>query len=262
MRRLLVLALGVALTACELLVGIKDKSDQDGGGADGATKLDVSVGGDSSTQDLDLPCAQQPPFLFCEDFDSDVDAGENWKWDNSLGSGSVELTTANSPTTPPQAVAFVNPTQASTYAQLGKDLGNLTTGFRLAFDLLLLNTDQASLPQSCVAQVYVASVHIDMLVGPGATCEVQEWQNQANGKMLASENVPCPPLGAWTRMVLAYDATAGVTYIEGGNAVAANGTFAVGAPGDTTLVVGAVYVNPPGAAAFQADIDTVVVRGQ
>lgn len=240
MRRLAALATGIAaLTACEIVVGIKDKT----------TEADPAV-----------PCADQPPYLFCEDFDEDGDAGATWEWDTPKGGATIESTTAESQT-PPRSVAIANPPSSDASAQLGEPVGGLAQGFRLAFDLFVDEADFTSLPQVGVAQVLASgnSTQLDYVLGPGNTCQVQLWQSQTQ---LLTPTIPCPPLRTWTRVVLAYDKDEGLTVVEDDVTLFSSGPTTLGPPGDTTIIVGAVYVNPPGSIPFQADIDTVVMRGQ
>lgn len=229
----------VALAGCEVLVGIQDKS---------------------AVEDPSAPCAQQPSYLFCDDFDSDPEAGANWQWDTPQGGASIEM----DPTefkTPPRSVRILAPPDAP-QAQLGRPVGTLTSGFRVAFDLRVDMSDLGPIAQVGVGQVLAtgADVMINYVLGPGSACGVQVWDTQGNTALL-DQAVPPPPLQTWTRIVLAYDATQGLTVLQDGTPLLSDTSVARGAPGDTTVIVGAVYVNPPGSAPLQIEIDDVVVRG-
>ncbi|HEY8090176.1 MAG TPA: hypothetical protein VIF09_20085 [Polyangiaceae bacterium] len=245
--RLAVLLAGLAaLTACEAIVGIKDKTVA-GGGADPSA-----------------PCAQQPPYLFCDDFDQtqDVEAGSTWQWDTPKGGSAIELTTVQVKT-PPRAVQIVSPPTQAASAQLGQPVGSLSTGFRLAFDLFVDQPDVGSIAEVAIAQVLAqgAALSINYVLGPGAQCQLFVYDTSSQATVIA-QSLAAPPLRAWTRVVLVYDAAQGVSVLEDGASLFASASTARGAPGDTTLIVGAVYVNGTGTESLQVDVDDVVMRGQ
>jgi hypothetical protein len=245
MRRLVVLAAGlVAMTACELLVGIKDKT----------TGSDVT--------DPSVPCAQQPQFLFCDDFDEEIEAGDTWQWDTPKGGSSIEITKAQAKT-PPNSAAFVAPPNQDVSAQLGQSVSNLQNGFRLAFDLYVDEPDLSSNAQVGVAQVLAngANLSVNYVLGPGSTCQLQVFE-ETSQTSIVTQSITAPPVQTWTRIVLVYDAVQGVSVIEDGIQLTSSAAAARGAPGDTEIILGAVYVNPPGSTPYQVDLDTVVMRGQ
>jgi hypothetical protein len=229
----------VALSGCEVLVGIHDK----------AVVTDPSA-----------PCSQQPPFLFCEDFDSEDDAGNTWQWDTPKGGSTIAIDSTDFKT-PPHSAQIVAPVQ-SPEAQLGQPVGSLTKGFRLAFDLRVDVTDLTPIPQVGIAQVLSGNnTMVNYVLGPGSTCAIQVFDTQSNAALVA-QTVPLPPLQKWTRIVIVYDAQQGLTLIEDGATLLSASNVARGAPLDTTLILGAVYVNPPGSAPLTLEIDDVVMRGQ
>jgi hypothetical protein len=246
MRRIALFAAGVAsLAGCEVVAGIHDKT----------------LAGDPS-----VACGQQPPdFLFCDDFDTETEAGATWLWDTPQGGASIDLD-SNDFKTPPHSVrVFVPP--ASPQAQLGKTVGPLTQGARLAFDLRVdpSEGDLGSIPEVSVAQLLFAGNHtsINYVLGPGASCKIYAYDTSGGGGgWSVTQNVAAPTPGAWTRIVMAYDATQGLTVTEDGASLYTDGSVARGAPGSTDAIVGAVYVNPPGATPLQLELDDVVVRGQ
>jgi hypothetical protein len=69
-------------------------------------------------------------------------------------------------------------------------------------------------------------------------------------------------LQTWTRIVLVYDAVQGVTVIEDTKTIGTSSAAAFGAPGDTGIIVGAVFTNPMGSGPFVINLDDVVMRGQ
>jgi hypothetical protein len=249
MRRVVVLGLAFALAACELVAGIQDKTlvPQDGGG-DAAAVADPSV-----------PCSQQPPFLYCNDFDTESSPGDTWDWDAPMGGGSIVFDTTDYKT-PPRSVQVLAPPVQLAQAQLGKKVGSLSSGFRLAFDLRVDVDSLQSIAEVGIGQVLTGTVEVNYVLGPGpqAQAKMSTVGNTSLGGAIA---LPLPPIRTWTRIVVVYDAVRGVSIEEDGQPVGAS-PFASGPPGDTEFIVGAVYTNPPGSPPFQFELDNVVMRGQ
>ena len=245
------LGLGGAVVGCELLVGIKEKTEA----TDAAT-----IG---STEDPSKPCSEQPAYLFCDDFDSDsdIEAGNTWQWDIGMGGGSIALDTTDF-RTPPRSAMFTVPS-ATASAQLGQHVGTPTKGYRLAFDLRVDATDFSSIEQVGVAQVYRDSsddtLSVNYILGPGPTCEAQFYEG--TGGTQTAVQLALPPLQTWTRIVLVYDADTGVQVVEDGNVLATSPAAAHGPPGSTSIILGAVYSNPPGAG-LVFEVDDVVMRAE
>jgi hypothetical protein len=254
---LLLAGLGVGLglvgvvAGCELLVGIKDKTEA----AEAST-----IG---SSEDPSVPCSQQPTYLFCDDFDSDsdVEAGDTWLWDISMGGGSIAIDTSQYRTPPRSAMFTVLSGTAS--AQLGQHVGTPSTSYRLAFDLRVDVTDLSSIPQVGVAQVYRDSspdqLSVNYVLGPGAQANAQFYEGTSNTQTVV--HLDLPPLQTWTRIVLVYDVDQGVSVIEDGKTLGTSAAAAHGPPGSTSIIVGEVYSNPPGAG-LVLEVDDVVMRGQ
>ena len=237
----------VALTACEALVGIRDKTLS------------------ASAEDPSAPCADQPAYLFCDDFDqqADVEAGATWQWDTPQGGASVELVTSEVKT-PPRAVQFVAPGAQTASAQLGQPVGVLGSGFRLAFDLYVDEADLSNIAQVGVAQVLArgAQISVNYVLGPGAQCQLLVY-DESSQAALVTQTLPMPALRTWTRIVLVYDQALGTSVLEDGSTLASGGIPSRGAPGDTEIIAGVVYVNAPAAgAAIHLYVDDVVMRGQ
>jgi hypothetical protein len=250
MRRLWLLPVALmAMTACELLVGIKDKTTGQATGADSGT-------------DPSAPCGEQPAYLFCDDFDEEAEAGETWQWDTPKGGSSIEMTTAQAKT-PPRSAAFVAPPSQEASAQLGQPVGVLQSGFRLAFDLFVDEPDLSSNAQVGVAQVLAngGNFSLNYVLGPGATCQLQVYGSTSQAPIL-QQSLSLPPLQTWTRIVLVYDKVQGVSVIEDGDALFSSAAAAQGPPGDTEIILGAVFVNPPGSTPYQVDLDDIVMRGE
>jgi hypothetical protein len=234
-----------ALVGCEVVTGIHDKT---------------------LAADPSLPCAQQQPgYLFCDDFDTEAEAGGGWLWDTPKGGATIELD-ANDFKTPPRSVKVVAPI-ASLQAQLGLPLASpIEQSVRLAFDLRvdMSASDFAAAPEVAVAQLLSSgnNTSINYLLGPEGACRIYVYDS-AGGGWSVTQAVSPPPPGRWTRIVMAYDAAQGVTLLEDGATLyAADPSTARGAPGGTDVILGAVYVNPPGTKPLQIELDDVVVRGQ
>jgi hypothetical protein len=238
MRRFVLLSsLGFAgLLGCELAVGIHDKTAYSG-----------------------TPCAQQTGLIFCDDFDSSAEAGDAWLWDTPRGGASIEL----DPTvfaTSPRSAKFVVPAD-SPGSQLGKDVGPLTQHVHVELDLLLDVADLTDVPQTALVQLRGASVSVNYVVGPGKTCQFYEY-DIGGSTFVEAQNLPLPPLGRWTHLAIDYDATSGATVVEDGTTLLTDPAAAHGAPGDTEIIVGAVYINPPGSTPWTIGIDDVALSGQ
>jgi hypothetical protein len=248
MRGIGLLAAGAAsLVACELVTGIHDKT---------------------LASDPSLPCSQEPqPFLLCDDFDVFPEAGHEWQWDTPEGGATVNLD-PNDFKTPPNSVQVYAPL-TSPQAQLGKPVGNIAQSFRLAFDLRVDVADLTGIPEMAVVQILTDGnqTSINYVLGKGAFCSLFAYDTGKSGWSF-TQRVDCPPLGTWTRIVIAYDANQGVTLIEDGRTLyteiqdATAAAVARGAPGQTDLIIGNVYLNPPGTTPVTVEIDDVILRGQ
>jgi hypothetical protein len=71
-----------------------------------------------------------------------------------------------------------------------------------------------------------------------------------------------PPLGAWFRLTVAYDASQGLSLAYNGIPKASVGAATLGVPGTMAFYVGEVYVNgtPPTPPTLPVEVDNVVVR--
>jgi hypothetical protein len=131
-------------------------------------------------------------------------------------------------------------------------------------DLRLDVDDLSSVPQLGVAQVYRTpqsdQLSFNYVVGPGAMASIQLFEGTSN-TMTIVPLTQMPPTRTWTRIVMVYDATEGVTVLEDDQTIGSSAAAAHGAPGQTSVIVGAVYSNPPGSAVTFA-IDDVVLRGE
>jgi len=230
-------SLGFAgLLGCELVVGIHEKTTYSG-----------------------TPCAQQTGLLFCDDFDSSAEAGDVWLWDTPKGGSSIELD-STAFATAPRSAKFVVPSNAPE-AQLGKDVGPLTQHVHVELDLLLDVADLGNVPQTALVQLRSSNVSVNYVVGPGRTCQFYEY-NIGGATFTEAQDLPLPPLGRWTHLAIDYDATNGATVVEDGTTILTDPAAAHGPPGDTEIIVGAVYINPPGTTPWTIGVDDVALSGQ
>jgi hypothetical protein len=145
-------------------------------------------------------------------------------------------------------------------------LKGIAQSFRLAFDLRVdvTDTDVQNIPEVSIAQLLSDgnATSYNYVLGPGPHAYVYAYDT-ANGGWRVNQELDMPPLRAWTRIVMTYDAAQGMTIIEDlQTKYVGDSSTARGAPGDTDVIVGAVYINPPGSASLQIELDDVVMRGQ
>jgi hypothetical protein len=233
-----VLGLGAvvaSLAACEAIVGITDKSTPQS------------------------PCAQHGNALFCDDFDSAMSVGATWGWAYTQQGGTLTLDTADF-FTPSQSAQAVVPTTGTAQAQLGKHLGTISGGFHFSFDLRVDVDDLSGIGQVGVAQILCATpgTQIDYVLGPGKKAQLQAYM----GMQMMPVDLPLPPLHAWTHLEMVYDPMAGLSLLMDGKAAATLPQFVFGNAGDTTIIVGGVFVNAVGGAApLKVEIDDVLMLG-
>lgn len=234
----------------------------DSGGGNGAFSAP-----DAGSTDPSAPCSAQPAFLFCDDFDTESKVGDSWGWSlSSVDGGSTAFSTA-AYTSSPRSVQIVAPAAMSPHDQLlGLDLGVLTGQVRLAFDLRLDMDSLSALPDTAIAQILGARqgtpLELDYLLRPNQGAVLEAYVAEDGGPS-ANVNIdlPTPPLRAWTRIVIVYDVTAGITVFEDGVQVGASAVSAAGAPNDTKIQVGMIYEITAASATLQMEMDNIVVRG-
>jgi hypothetical protein len=240
--------------------GADGESDANGGNARD-TASETSSPDAGSVTDPDLPCSQQNSFLYCNDFDSVTSLSQTWDWlFFTLDGGSFALDGVDY-VSPPKSAQTVAPAMTGN-AQLGKDVGNLFTGFRVAFDLRVDMNSLQGIPQIGVAQALAKgpAVQINYILGPGSNSVLQVYAGSDGGGP-TNIALPLPTLRKWTRVVFAYDANQGISVLEDGRLLGANTSLARGAPGDTVIIVGNVFVGSGGSATTTTELDNVVVSG-
>ena len=131
-------------------------SDADGAVSDAVgpdAKASSSEGGDSSgvILDPDLPCLQQPTYIYCNDFDETSAVDQTWDWQstNFASYGAMFLFDTTDFLSSPQSLKALIPSDTGStdgVLQLGKNLGSLSDHLRFAFDFRLDLNSMVGLP--------------------------------------------------------------------------------------------------------------------
>jgi hypothetical protein len=220
---------------------------------------------DAGTTDPSAPCSGQPAFLFCDDFDTETTFSQGWGcFINQIDGGTAGFF-SGAYTSPSRSLQITAPVTGVVQSQLlGLDLGSLKTQIRLAFDLRIDMDSLTNIPDTCIAQILGARVgtgmELDYLLRPNQGALLSAFVAQDGGPPNMNIILPVPPLRTWTRIVMVYDVSAGVTVYEDGQQIGAYGSGA-GVPNDTKVQVGVVYDNGTSSATLQMEMDNVVVRG-
>jgi hypothetical protein len=271
-RRLATATAFAAACACEALTGIGSKelvSAGDGGhaagdGCDGGAALEIDAG----SLDPDLPCSEQTENLYCNDFDDSTDTRQNWQYGPTImpttAAGSMQFDLMHYRSAP-QSLQVVAPAPM-TSAQVGQMVTqSLATSAQLAFDLRLDFCDWEHLSQVALVQINLsgAPVQINYIVGPKKVAQILPYVNDAEAPSTTLSQVP--PLRAWSRIVIAYDAAAGVSVYEDGLPIGADASLGQGVPGQPQFILGSVFMNAFDSSTTEtlvAEFDNVVFRGQ
>jgi hypothetical protein len=222
-------------------------------GATPADVIDAGGGGnftppDAGMTDPSASCSGQPSYLFCDDFDTESTFSQGWGWYVAQIDGGTSGFFSGAYTSPSRSLQVTAPVTGSVQSQLlGLDLGTLKTQIRLAFDLRIDMDSLTNIPNICIAQILGARA------GTGMELDYLLRPNQ--GALLSA-----PPLRTWTRIVIVYDVSAGITVYEDGQQIGAYASGA-GVPNDTKVQVGVVYDNGTSSATLQMEMDNIVVRG-
>ncbi len=234
---------------------------------DSATDAPASTGegGDGAPpMDPDVPCSQQPTFLYCNDFDSVSSVGDTWDYtyNNNAEGGAILQLCSTTYVSPPHSAQMITPPAVSDDIQLGKDVGTLYSGCRLAFDVRVDVSTLAGIPQILVAQLYLTRainpLQLNLVIGPGAGAALQVNGVGDAGPLYVNASTPAPM--TWVRFVVAYDSTAGVSLFANGEL---QGTMAVGLgePGDTKIIMGDPFVGTGGTQTVTTEEDNIVLSG-
>jgi hypothetical protein len=234
------------------------------------TSNDAGDGG--AAVDPDLPCAMQPAFVYCNDFDSVTSVGQTWNWlyTNYPEAGAMFQFDTTDYRSPPNSAKGTMPPVTGNFIgnlQLGKDVGILNVNVRLAFDYRLDLASTTNMPQFGVAQLLPSRtstsspMQINYIVGPGNTSQFQAYVNTVDGGPAKTVTLGAPPLKTWTRIGIEYDASGSLTIWQNGQQIGSipPGT---GSPGDVVFIVGGVYINSTGSAPVMLELDNVVVTGR
>jgi hypothetical protein len=220
---------------------------------------------DAGTTDPSAPCSGQPSFLFCDDFDTESTFSQGWGWSVAQIDGGTSGFFSGAYTSPSRSLQVIAPLTGVVQSQLlGLDLGSLKTQIRLAFDLRIDMDSLNNIPQTCIAQILGAragtGLELDYLLRANQGALLSAFVAQDGGPPNMNVVLPVPPLRTWTRIVMVYDASAGVTVYEDGQQIGAYASGA-GAPNETKVQVGVVYDNGTSSATLQMEMDNIVVRG-
>jgi hypothetical protein len=242
--------------------GETDGGPSDAPVGDGGGMVDAGL-----PMDPDVPCSQQPSFLYCNDFDSVTSAAQTWDFAylSNPDSGALLQIDSTNYVSPPHSVQVVAPTvNGISEVQLGKDVGILSSNCRLAFDVRVDVSTLTGIPQVGLAQMYIERatnpLQVNYVVGPGSSSTVQVYgSTDAAGPINLSLAVPTPM--AWARVVLSYDSVNGITVFRNGQQV---GSLAVGpgAPGDTKIIMGNSFINTGGTETVTTEEDNIVLSGR
>lgn len=233
---------------------------------------DGSDGSDGAAPtDPDLPCSQQPTFIFCEDFDSLTTVSmltQNWNYVYASNDGGLVLLDSTHFVSSPRSGQIIAPPVAGSVieVQLGKTIGPLYTSVRLAFDFRLDVSTYVNLPQVGIAQLLLArptpasSLQVNFNLGAGSNCQLDAYGVTDGGAAVAI-TPSLPPVKTWSRIVIVYDITAGLSLYQNGQLVGTQPAGAGIAPGNVNVIMGAAYVNPNGTATPTVELDNIVVSG-
>jgi hypothetical protein len=229
-----------------------------------AAPPDPTAAPDAGTTDPSVPCAQQPPNLFCDDFDQGTTPGAPWTYELTTADGGALAFATDAYASPSRSLLVTSPaTTGRQQLVLGEVLTPLNAQLRLAFDLRVDMDSFEGPPLTTVAQVLATrngeKLELDFQLLPPSSARLQAFLGGDGG---APVNLlfPMPALRAWTRIVVAYDASSGVAVYEDGQPM---GTAPAG-PGGTTQTqfqIGMVYQTAPGTLPIRLELDNVVFRG-
>jgi hypothetical protein len=229
-----------------------------------AAPPDPKAAPDAGTTDPSVPCAQQPPNLFCDDFDQDTTPGAAWTYEVTTADGGALAFATDAYTSPTRSLLVTSPaTNGSQQLVLGEVLSPLNSQLRLAFDLRIDMDSFEGPPLTTVAQVLATrngeKLELDLQLLPPSSARLHAFLGGDGG---ASVDLlfPMPPLRAWTRIVVAYDASAGITVYEDGQPMG-NAPAGPGGTTQTLFQIGMVYQTPPGTLPIRVELDNVVFRG-
>jgi hypothetical protein len=254
-------AILLLLGGCAGILGIEEKKlAADAGDAGTAGDAGADAPGSSAS-----PCTDASAYLYCNDFDSVSNVAETWSW-TFLPTTTASLTLDGVFfSSPPRALRLTMPAVNNGQMQLGKDLDPLTQRVEVSFDLRVDLDEVAyrSIPQIGVMQINcrgASQARINYVLGPENKATVRVFLSGSEREVIA---MPAVATRTWHRVTVSYDVAQGVTVKHGDTVVAERPAFAAGEPGQTTVIVGAVYLNtPPGTTTVVHQMDNVILKGR
>jgi hypothetical protein len=215
--------------------------------------------------DPDVPCAQQPSFLFCDDFDLETTvSAPPWDWIPTSDAGVAQIESTIYRSSPHGLQVIVPPSPTTIVVeQLGKNVTMLYNWVRLAFDVRVDVPTYTGLPQVGVAQLYLlrptgGTVQINFNLGPGSFANLNAFVTDGGSPQITAT---VPALQQWIRIALAYDSSGSLSLYQNGQLVGTPQNVGAGAPGPVQMIIGAAYVNTNGTATAKYEMDNVVVTG-
>ncbi len=235
---------------------------------DGSTGAlpDAADAGDAAWLDPDVPCAMQPTYSFCCDFDNSGSVGDGWGYTYPVADGgSAQLDTVTWVSSPKSAQVVATPLSGRVAGfQIGTTISPFPAGVRLAFDVRIDVPMYANFPEVGVAQLNLhsgtaAQTQINFVVGGGSQAKLQAYVPEAGAALNVAATPPA--LGVWERVVVSYTVDGTLSLLVNGQPI---GSVDVGGGAAQTvqLIVGAVYVNDTGSETATLELDNIVVRPQ
>jgi hypothetical protein len=234
----------------------------DAGGASDAADAAADGG-----RDPDVPCSMQGTFIFCEDFDTETTVGQDWTFFGAAGDGGTGQFDTNVYRSPPRSLQVASPpvSGAVSYVQVGKVVGPLATGVRLAFDVRPDFASYSTLPQIAVAQLILrqgtgGQVQLNYVFGAGGTAQLQAYV-PADAGTTGYVNTTAPTLQTWQRVAIGVDSAGTVSlYLDGSLIGSTN--IPSGPVNTVYLIAGAVYVNATGTEIPVFELDNIVLSAE
>jgi hypothetical protein len=221
---------------------------------------------DAGANDPSAPCTQQPTNLFCDDFDIETAVAQKWEYQVIADDGGALSLFTGAYTSPGDSLLVVAPPSTGTsQTMLGSiPTASLASQFRLAFDLRIDMDSLADTPITAIAQLLAqrqgTGMSLNLLLLPTGQAQLDALVGPDGGPRRTTP-LPLLPLRTWVRLVIVYDATAGVSVLENGQVIGTDPGATGGAPGPTQFLMGMAYQLPPGTDTIRLEMDNIVFRG-
>ena len=181
---------------------------------------------------------------------AEATAAQGWDYQLVTDDGGALGLFTGAYTSMPRSMQVVAPASSGTpQVTLGKSMGTLNSQFRLAFDLRIDMDSLVNVPITAVAQIIgqrqgtIMELNFSLL--PSGQGQLESFLTLDGGPSRKMA-LPTIPLRRWTRVVLAYDTSAGISVLEDGQIIGSDPTATAGAPETTQVLMGMVYQLAPG----------------